>query len=90
MKQSIHIYVGIPVTITHIKQEEIHIICFFVDTMIMLVIDISLYNEESFRSSNKLVKFFNNCRVIFIRSSSQKNAFFAKYLKSCYININVR
>jgi cellulose synthase/poly-beta-1,6-N-acetylglucosamine synthase-like glycosyltransferase len=33
---------------------------FFVDTMIMLYIFISLYNEESFKSSNKLVNVFKN------------------------------
>ena len=32
----------------------------------MLDIFISLYNEESFRSSNKLVSFFKNETVIFI------------------------
>jgi hypothetical protein len=52
------------------EQSCIYVLGHRLDTMIKLVIDISLYNEESFRSSNKLVKFFNNCRVIFIRSSS--------------------
>ena len=51
MKLSMHINVCIPVTIKHVKNV-------FVDTMIMLAIFISLYNKESFRSSNKLEKFF--------------------------------
>jgi len=33
---------------------------FCVDTMIMMDIFITLYNEESLRSSNKLVNFFKN------------------------------
>ena len=58
-----HINVCIPVTITHVKEnrkiEKIKV-GFYVDTMIMLAIFISLYNEESLRSSNKFVHFFNN------------------------------
>jgi hypothetical protein len=70
MKKSMRINESIPVTITHVKEnrktakkggKELS-----VDTMIMLDIFISLYNEESFRSSNKLVNFFKNVTVIFI------------------------
>jgi len=58
-----YIKVCIPVTITHVKESrkiERKKVVFFVDTMIMLAIFISLYNDESFRSSNKLVNFFKN------------------------------
>ena len=62
MEQSMHINVCIPVTITHVKRTEKQWgkRKFCVDTMIMLDIFISLYNEELFRSSNKLVNFFKN------------------------------
>jgi hypothetical protein len=65
MKKSMHINESIPVTITHV-QENRKIVKkrektkFCVYTMIMLDIFISLYNEESLRSSNKLVNFFKN------------------------------
>ena len=60
IEQSMHINVSIPVTITHVKTTEKwkEKSCAFVDTMIMLAIFISSYNEESLRSSNKLVNFF--------------------------------
>jgi hypothetical protein len=61
MKKGMHINGSIPVTITHVKEnrkEEKR--SFVVNTMIMLDIFISLYNEESFRSSNKLVSLFKN------------------------------
>ena len=58
---------SITVTITHVKENRKNSEKkkgggekFCVDTMIMLDIFISLYNEESFRSSNKLVSFFKN------------------------------
>ena len=63
MKKSMHIE-SIPVTITHVKENRKTAkkgkkeLC--VDTMIMLDIFISLYNEESFRSSNKFVRFFKD------------------------------
>jgi len=38
---------------------------FFVDTIIMLAISLSLYNDQSFRSSNKPVNFFKYFTVIF-------------------------
>jgi hypothetical protein len=57
-----HINESIPVTITHVKENRktVKKKKFCVDTMIMLDIFISLYDEKSFRSSNKLVKFFKN------------------------------
>jgi hypothetical protein len=65
MKMSMHINEIISVTITHVKENRKtggkkgeKELC--VDTMIMLDIFISLYNEESFRSSNKLVIVFKN------------------------------
>jgi hypothetical protein len=65
MKKSMHINGSIPVTITHVKENRKTVKKkgkkkFCVDTMFMLDIFISLYNEESFRSSNKLVNVFNN------------------------------
>ena len=61
MKKGMHINGSIPVTITHVKENRKgEKRSFVVDTMIMLDIFISLYNEESFRSSNKLVSFFKN------------------------------
>jgi hypothetical protein len=62
IKKSTHINESIPVTITHVKENRktVEIRKFFVDTMIMLNIFISLYNEESFRFSNKLENFFKN------------------------------
>ena len=59
MKQGMHINVSIPVTITHVKENR-KTVKQNVDTMIMLDIFISLCNEESLRSSNKLVNFFTN------------------------------
>jgi translation initiation factor 2B subunit (eIF-2B alpha/beta/delta family) len=59
MKESMHNNESIPVTITHVKENRKKgkkEVC--VDTMIMLDIFITLYNEESFRSSNKLASFF--------------------------------
>ena len=64
MKKSMHINESIPVTITHVKENRKIAkkggkeLC--VDTMIMLDIFISLYNEESLRTSNKLVNFFKD------------------------------
>ena len=61
MKKGMHINGSIPVTITHVKENRKgEKRSFVVDTMIMLDIFISLYNEESFRSSNKLVSLFKN------------------------------
>ena len=64
MEQSMHINGSIPVTITHVKENRKTVekrgTKFCVDTMIMLDIFISLYDEESFRSSNKRVNFFKN------------------------------
>ena len=63
MEQIMHINVSIPVTITHVKENrktEEKSWVFFVDTMIMLAIFISLYNEESFRSSHK------TCNILLI------------------------
>ena len=62
MKKSMHINESITVTITHEKENRktVKKKKFCVDTMIMLDIFISLYDEKSFRSSNKLVKFFKN------------------------------
>jgi hypothetical protein len=65
MKKSRHINESIPVTITHVKENRKQKNKgvgkkFFVDTIIMLDIFISLCNEESFRSSNKLVNFFKD------------------------------
>jgi hypothetical protein len=62
MKKSMHINESITVTITHVKENRktVKKKKFCVDTMIMLDIFISLYDEKSFRSSNKLVKFFKN------------------------------
>ena len=64
MKQSMHNNESIPVTITRVKENRKIVKKgkkkFCVDTMIILAIFISLYNEESFRSSNKLVNFFKN------------------------------
>ena len=63
MKKTRHINESIPVTITHVKENRKTVekkagkeLC--VETMIMLDIFISLYNEESFRSYIKLVNFF--------------------------------
>jgi cellulose synthase/poly-beta-1,6-N-acetylglucosamine synthase-like glycosyltransferase len=52
-----HINESIPVTITHVKEnrKKRRKKKFCVDTMIILDIFISLYNEESFRSSNNIV-----------------------------------
>ena len=65
MKKSRHINESIPVTITHVKENRKTAkkkgkkeLC--VNTMIMLDKFISLYNDESFRSSNKLVNFIKN------------------------------
>jgi cellulose synthase/poly-beta-1,6-N-acetylglucosamine synthase-like glycosyltransferase len=65
MKKSKHINESIPVTITNVKENRKtakkkggNELC--VETMIMLDIFISLYNEESLRSSNKLVSFFKD------------------------------
>ena len=65
MKKSIHSNESIPVTITHVKENRKTVkkrrkqkLC--VDTMIKLDILISLYNEETLRSSNKLVSFSKN------------------------------
>ena len=54
-----HINVGIPVTIVkeNRKKRRKYVL---VDRMIMLAIFISLYNEESFRYSNKLVSLLIN------------------------------
>jgi hypothetical protein len=61
MKKGMHINGSIPVTITHVKENRKgEKRSFVVDTMIMLDIFISLYNEESFRSSNNLVSLFKN------------------------------
>ena len=64
MKTSMHIHDSIPVTITHVKenrkQRKKGGKGLGVDTMIMLGIIISLYNEESLRSTNKLVNFFKD------------------------------
>ena len=65
MKMSIHINENITVTITHVKENRKNIDKrgkreFCVDTMIMLDILISLCNEESLRSSNKLENFFKD------------------------------
>jgi hypothetical protein len=60
----LHINESIPVTIAHVKENRKTAkkggkeLC--VDTMIMLDIFISLYNEEWFRSSNKFVSFFKD------------------------------
>jgi cellulose synthase/poly-beta-1,6-N-acetylglucosamine synthase-like glycosyltransferase len=74
MKKSMYINGSIPVTITHVKEirksEEKKggkELC--VDTMIMLDIFISLYNEESFRSSNKLVNLINSTIINKITTS---------------------
>ena len=73
MKKSMRINESIPVTITHVKEnrktakkggKELS-----VDTMIMLDIFISLYNEESFRSSNKLVNLINSTIINKITTS---------------------
>jgi cellulose synthase/poly-beta-1,6-N-acetylglucosamine synthase-like glycosyltransferase len=71
MNKSIHINDSIPVTITHVQENRKSVKKkrkkkFCVDTMIMLDIFVTLYNEESFRSSNKLVNFFKIETVIFI------------------------
>jgi hypothetical protein len=65
MKKTRHINESIPVTITHVKENRKTVekkagkeLC--VETMIMLDIFISLYNEESLVSSNKLVSFFKD------------------------------
>jgi hypothetical protein len=65
MKKSMHINESIPVTITHVKENRKNSVkrgerelC--VDTMMMLDICITLCNEESLRSSNKLANFFKN------------------------------
>ena len=61
MNKSMHINDSIPVAITHVKRNRKTVKKkrkkkkFCVDTMIMLDIFITLYNEEYFRSSNKLV-----------------------------------
>ena len=65
MKKSIHINESIPVTITHVKENRKTVKKggkqkFCVETMIKLDILISLYNEETLRSSNKLVSFSKN------------------------------
>ena len=65
MKMSMHINENIPVTITHVKENRKNIDKrgkreFCVDTTIMLDILISLCNEESLRSSNKLANFFKD------------------------------
>ena len=65
MKKSMHINEGIPVTITHVKENRKTVnkngkMKFGADTMIMLGILITLCNEESSRSSNKIVNFFKN------------------------------
>ena len=61
MTKGMHINGSIPVTITHVKENRKgEKRSFVVDTMIMLDIFISLYNEESFRSSNNLVSLFKN------------------------------
>jgi hypothetical protein len=66
-----HINEPIPVTITHVNDNRktagkkgAKELC--VGTMIMLDIFISLYNEESLRSSNKLVSFPKDYTLIFI------------------------